>query len=184
MSYTSSPIEKALGHVREHHPEVTLMVVNSDGRWQFMDDDFNAPAFGAGIDVSILEAAADSLPTLPAVFEWKTETNIAPHTPIPWDFAVADNAAYPVCNIFSNDGEDIILRTISSTEEDQANAEHVVKCVNHYDALVAALRDLLFSFNAFREEYPNDIFNEPDTSGFVHAEKAAALLAELEGEVV
>ncbi len=62
----------ALNHVREHYPEVVLVVSNSMGRWQYMDADFNAPTFGKEIDTGILEDAQAEVENnydLPFVFE-------------------------------------------------------------------------------------------------------------------
>jgi hypothetical protein len=53
-------IRKALDHVHLHHPQITMVVFSSSGKWQFCDDDFDAPSFGKEIDVSLLEDAADA----------------------------------------------------------------------------------------------------------------------------
>lgn len=63
----------ALAHVREHFPKVSMVVFSSDGRWQYMSRDFDAPVFKKKIDVGILEDAVDSVEELPAVFEWEED---------------------------------------------------------------------------------------------------------------
>lgn len=65
-------VKKALNHVRKHYPGVCLVVFNSDGRWQYMDEVFWAPQFNKEIDVGILEDAqseVDNTVGFPAVFE-------------------------------------------------------------------------------------------------------------------
>lgn len=104
------------------------------------------------------------------------------HTPTPWDFAVADSAAYPACNILANDGEDIILKTIDATEEDQANAEHAVKCVNHHDELVAALDAVTLHADQMRQYYSSDVANDVSSDAYWAIENAFDLLAKLKGQ--
>lgn len=65
-------VKTALDHVRKAHPEVSLVVFKCDGRWLYMDDDFNAPCFKENIDTGILEDAANEVDNtigFPAVFE-------------------------------------------------------------------------------------------------------------------
>ncbi len=71
----------AIDHVRQFRPEVDMVVFNDMGRWCFMSEDFDSVAFGefdpttglyGGIDVGILEAAADEANAvlgLPAVWQ-------------------------------------------------------------------------------------------------------------------
>ena len=42
-------IINAIAHVREFHPEVTMVVFNKYGQWQYMDDNFDSPIFGENI---------------------------------------------------------------------------------------------------------------------------------------
>lgn len=65
----------ACKEVTEAHPEVSHLFVSLDGRWLFVDDDFNAPDFNItsvhGVRVSLLEDMVDALDrdmTLPAAF--------------------------------------------------------------------------------------------------------------------
>lgn len=62
-------VEKALKHVKEYYPDVTTVVFNKEGMWQYFTDEFEAPKFGDEIDVNILEKAVDSLEEFPAVFQ-------------------------------------------------------------------------------------------------------------------
>ena len=63
----------AFKHVRQFYPEATLVVFNSNQRWQYMGEDFEDIRFGKGIDVSILQDAIDSAPYLPSAFEYYEE---------------------------------------------------------------------------------------------------------------
>jgi hypothetical protein len=51
-------VAAAFKHVRDKHPEVCQVFFGFDGRWQYMDADFNTPSFGEDIDTGILEDAA------------------------------------------------------------------------------------------------------------------------------
>lgn len=63
-------VHAAFAHVRSVYPDVVLVAFQRDGRWLYMDSDFESPAFGAEIDVSILEAASDAIESaLPQLFE-------------------------------------------------------------------------------------------------------------------
>ena len=62
-------VQTALDHVRSVFPEVSMVVFNTDTRWRYMDDNFNAPIFNDEIDVSILEDAVYDLSELPCVFQ-------------------------------------------------------------------------------------------------------------------
>ena len=65
---------KALQHVRSFYPDVRIVVYNTDYRWQFMTNDFDAPNFEyVNVDIGILEDAADDLITVPAVFQLPNE---------------------------------------------------------------------------------------------------------------
>lgn len=63
-------VRAALDHVRSIYPQVTQVLYGRDARWQFFDDEFEAPEFkdGDGIDTSILEQAAAVVESLPAAF--------------------------------------------------------------------------------------------------------------------
>lgn len=64
----TNEIKKAFDHVRAHHPATTLVVFNKYGQWRYMNDNFVPPVFGDEIDSGILENAADSVESFPAVF--------------------------------------------------------------------------------------------------------------------
>jgi hypothetical protein len=64
-------IQLAFDEVRKFHPEVCIVVFASDGRWQYMDDNFKGPKFSKEINVSILEKASNSVNDgKPHVFEF------------------------------------------------------------------------------------------------------------------
>jgi hypothetical protein len=54
-------LRDAIAHVKKFHPTVSIVIFSSDGRWQYMDEDFQGFKFDNRIDVGILEAAADSI---------------------------------------------------------------------------------------------------------------------------
>lgn len=61
---------RAMAHIREKFPDVAIVVFNTDERWCYMDEDFNAPKFNNEIiNVGILEAAVNSVPDLPYVYQ-------------------------------------------------------------------------------------------------------------------
>ena len=61
-------VVKALNHVRSVFPNVNHVAYCADGRWLYMDENGNMPAFNGLIDVGILEDAADALDSFPAIF--------------------------------------------------------------------------------------------------------------------
>jgi hypothetical protein len=61
-------ITKALKVVRKFHPEVTTVVFNKYGQWNYCDDNFDSPTFSNEIDQSVLENASDSVKVLPCVY--------------------------------------------------------------------------------------------------------------------
>jgi hypothetical protein len=62
-------VKAALEHVISIYPDVCMVIFNSDTRWQYVDDCFNAPSFDERIDVGILEDAVYDLVDLPCVYE-------------------------------------------------------------------------------------------------------------------
>lgn len=73
--------------------------------------------------------------------------NEVKHTPTPW---VADENA-----INDNIGVEIALITsdMRTWEEDDANAAHIVKCVNLHDELVDALKDAVSGISYVRQKH-------------------------------
>lgn len=47
-------VKKAIKHVKKHFPTLSC-VIFTQGRWCYMDSDFNSFTFGNRINVSILE---------------------------------------------------------------------------------------------------------------------------------
>ncbi|HDR9103735.1 TPA: hypothetical protein QDB04_000509 [Burkholderia vietnamiensis] len=72
---TPAAVRTALAHVRSIYPQVTQVLYGRDGRWHFVDDEFEAPEFkaGDGIDTGIMEDAARAVETLPAAFSVSIE---------------------------------------------------------------------------------------------------------------
>lgn len=69
-------IRNAFKHVRQFHPEITMLVLDKHGRWHFMDEDGKSPKFNKKIDVSILQDAVDTVSDLPAFFNYPKEIEI------------------------------------------------------------------------------------------------------------
>lgn len=65
-------VERAIKHVQRFHPNVTMVVFNVYGQWNYCDDNFEAPFFDRNIKNSILKDASDSLDVLPCVFHIST----------------------------------------------------------------------------------------------------------------
>lgn len=61
----------ALTHVREYYPSVVIVAINKEGLWQYMDEYFDSPVFDHRINLSILQAAVDSLApnVLPYIYQ-------------------------------------------------------------------------------------------------------------------
>jgi hypothetical protein len=60
----------ALAHVRSVFPETTMVVFQRDTKWNYMAEDFTElPPFGNNINTGILEDAANSVESFPAIFE-------------------------------------------------------------------------------------------------------------------
>ena len=74
----TNEIRLALETVRKFHPQVTTVVFNQYGQWNYCDDNFDSPTFDDDIDQGILEDASDSVKTLPCVFCIETvETHLS-----------------------------------------------------------------------------------------------------------
>lgn len=70
MQTLTTQLTKAFLHVKQFHPEVAVVIFNSNGNWNYMDANFNGLKFDDRINVSILEEAADSIQSLPAIIEF------------------------------------------------------------------------------------------------------------------
>ncbi len=69
MKKPTKELLTAIHHVKEFYPTVSIVVFNKEGRWNYMDEDFYSFVFDESIDVSILEAASDSITDLPYIFQ-------------------------------------------------------------------------------------------------------------------
>lgn len=72
MKVTKELLE-ALAHVRSVFPEVTMVILNQFGQWNYCDSNFGSPIFDDRIDDSLLEDGADSILELPFVYELPLE---------------------------------------------------------------------------------------------------------------
>ena len=66
-------IEEALRHVQMHHPEVTQVFYGRDAIWYYCSDTFEAPKFGAEIDIGLLENAQAEVSTFPFAYTNKRD---------------------------------------------------------------------------------------------------------------
>jgi hypothetical protein len=111
----------------------------------------------------------------------------ATHTPTPWrnpPLSVTvrgpDNCKICDCHL--------VGATLNSTRGDEANAAHIVRCVNAHDRLVAALRDAtayveLFTGDGVREQPSADVrFPNGDFDAEKIAANARAVLAEIDSQ--
>ena len=62
-------LKKAFNHIREKHPTVSIVIFDREGKWLYMDENFESFKFDDSIDVSILEEASDSIPVLPYIYQ-------------------------------------------------------------------------------------------------------------------
>ena len=61
-------IQHALRHVNKHHPSVTQVFYGRGGEWFYCGDSFEIVMFGKEIDISLLDDAANAVPTLPLAY--------------------------------------------------------------------------------------------------------------------
>lgn len=59
----------AFEHVKKFHPTLSIVIFNKIGQWQYMDENFESFVFDSNIDNGILEDAADSIETLPFIYQ-------------------------------------------------------------------------------------------------------------------
>lgn len=106
-------VKAALDHVRANYPDVTQVFFDTDGRWLFCGEAFQAPDFDEkDIDIGLLEDAADAVAFLPAAFSLpradlsvqitQAAKTAYEHAKQRWDDAVA-NGRFTECLIESSD---------------------------------------------------------------------------------
>ena len=61
-------VKKAFFHVKSQFDDLTYLMIDVEGRWMYLTDDFDAPKF-EDVDIGILEDAVDSLREFPAIFQ-------------------------------------------------------------------------------------------------------------------
>jgi len=65
---------KAFEHVKSFHPNVSIVIFNKEGQWNYMDENFEGLDFSHdGINVSVLEDAVDSLKEFPFIYQEETK---------------------------------------------------------------------------------------------------------------
>jgi hypothetical protein len=65
----TAELQTAIDHVKESHPSLSIVMFDINGRWQYMDEEFNSFKFDDKVDVSILEEAGDSIEVLPFIHQ-------------------------------------------------------------------------------------------------------------------
>jgi len=66
---TTLAVKTAFNHVKEKHPTLSMVIFDKEGKWQYMDEDFESFKFDESIDVGLLEDASDSIPVLPYIYQ-------------------------------------------------------------------------------------------------------------------
>ena len=62
-------LKTAFDHVKKFHPTLSIVIFDKQGKWQYMDEEFESFKFDDKIDVSILEDASDSIVELPFIYQ-------------------------------------------------------------------------------------------------------------------
>ncbi len=62
-------LKKAFDLVKKSFPTLSIVIFDKQGRWQYMDEDFECFKFDDKIDVGVLEDAADSIIDLPFIYQ-------------------------------------------------------------------------------------------------------------------
>jgi hypothetical protein len=62
-------LQTAIDHVKQFHPTLAIVIFSNDGRWNYMDTNFDSFKFDERIDVGILEDASDSIPCFPFIID-------------------------------------------------------------------------------------------------------------------
>lgn len=77
--------------------------------------------------------------------KWNKEAAMKTHTPIPWKVQVSQNdkGQKRVSIVTSDKYPDYIGSLDNHTEDDEANAEFIVRCVNSHEVLVNAVNRLI-----------------------------------------
>ncbi len=73
MQNITPEVQAAINHVKQFHPTLAIVAFSIEGIWQYFDKEFNSFDFKDNIDVSILEAAVDSIHERPAIFQIESE---------------------------------------------------------------------------------------------------------------
>lgn len=154
----------ALAHVRTYFPDVTQVFFTCEQKWLYVSDDGEAPLFGGGpVDVSLLEAAVDSLDFFPAAFHYTTPVRDSAE---PASFLAAlEQAERFICGFEGDDvqeGIDVLLRAVRAALADSRDA---IGSAVTADQLLARLnRDLAQLRDAIEEpqviNYSDNVYLE------------------------
>jgi hypothetical protein len=78
------------------------------------------------------------------------------HTPTPWMFEVVDGMP-----MITHDGDAIAVRTYCFARSDDNDLEHIVKCVNAHNGLVAVLKKADAALYAIERNNPFEMGYDP-----------------------
>lgn len=131
MSKLPEKIRLAFEEVRKHRPQVCMVMFTAAGRWVFMDEDHDIPAFKGLVDVSILEDAVDCAAEdkgLPCAYDYEPKVGTAP-----WDLArwLRSRA----------DGEDLDTPLFLEAAEQLDALSRIHAVEENYDGTLAAWGD-------------------------------------------
>lgn len=68
-NFPTKELKAAFEHIKTIHPDLSIAIFDKNGQWCYMDESFEAFTFDTNIDVSLLEAASDSIETLPFIYQ-------------------------------------------------------------------------------------------------------------------
>ena len=74
-----------------------------------------------------------------------------------------------------NRNADVDLKFKGKADTCEELREHIVRCVNSHDALVAALEDLISQFDLYSQQMSNSEIMQSRNAAVVHARAALAL---------
>jgi len=66
--YLTDAVKEAFKHVKELHPECHQVVFDIEGRWHYLNEEFEIIEFNGKEDGALLEDAVDSVHELPVAF--------------------------------------------------------------------------------------------------------------------
>ena len=120
----------AANHIRNFFGDLTLVVFNQDQQWQYFGENFNPLKFGnLPIDGSLLDAAMDSVDTLPVAFDLK----------------LRDSSGFPI-----NQGDLVLVPEPDDTDIHSHSFSGYVKSFRNGNVIVEDMTDECFEIEPER----------------------------------